>query len=223
MTTTYDDPNAFLMGGGIPAAQFDTIGTTVTGAISALPEVIQQTDPKDGSLKFWDDGKPRMQLVVTVQTDLRDPEIADDDGLRKFYVKAKLQDAVRQAVRASGARGLEIGGTLAITYTGDGEQKNRAFNPPKLYSARYTAPAQAAANDFLNGGQQAAPGAIAQMPQQASQRADALYQAAQQQLAAQQPAADGGAVWTPPPGMDPTQAAALAALPPAQRAALGYP
>ncbi|MEU4332354.1 hypothetical protein [Nonomuraea dietziae] len=202
------DANDFLMGGGIPAAKFETIGTTVTGQICAQPEVIQQTDLDTGKPLFWDDGRPRMQLVVTVQTNLRDPEMPDDDGQRKFYVRAKLQDAVRQAVRAAKARGLEIGGTLSITYAADGEQTRRGFNPPKIYTATYQPPAAVAANEFLNQGSPA-PAQQYAPPQQAPAPAPAA------------PAADGGA-WTPPPGMDPAQAAALAALTPQQRQALGY-
>lgn len=243
--------NEFLMGGGIPAAQFpdEAYGTTVGGVITTQPEMVQQTDLDDGTLKFWNDGKPMMQCIVIVQTEIRDPQITDDEGLRKFYIKANSLKAVREAVRRSGSKGLEVGGTLALTYTADGERKSRTKNPPKLYSATYQPPAAAAANAFLNGSQQPpaqqyapqpaqgfvppnqgpapqwaapAPGPIAQMPQQASQRADAIYQAAQQPAPAAPPAPADGGVWTPPPGMDPQQAAALANLQPAQRAQLGY-
>lgn len=214
------DANDFLMGGGIPAAKFETIGTTVSGQICAQPEVTQQSDLDTGKPLFWDDGRPRMQLVVTVQTDQRDPEITDDDGKRKFYIRAKLQDAVRAAVRASQAKGLEVGGTLAITYVADGEQKKRGYNPPKLYSATYAPPAAAQANAFLNGGQPApAPQAPAGGFVPPNQGPAPQWAAPAQQQPA--PAADGG-VWTPPPGMDPQQAAALANLQPAQRAQLGY-
>lgn len=222
------DANDFLMGGGIPAAKFETIGTTVSGQICAQPEVTQQSDLDTGKPLFWDDGRPRMQLVVTVQTDQRDPEIADDDGKRKFYIRAKLQDAVRQAVRASQAKGLEVGGTLAITYVADGEQKKRGYNPPKIYSATYAPPSAAQANAFLNGGGEVrdpwtgytVPAAQAAQPAQGP--APQWAAPAQQPAPATPPAPADGGVWTPPPGMDPQQAAALANLQPAQRAQLGY-
>ncbi|MEU8362345.1 hypothetical protein AB0C27_40635 [Nonomuraea sp. NPDC048882] len=206
--------NDFLMGGGIKAARFDTIGTTVGGPITTQPKVEQQKDLDTGELKFWNDGKPMMQMVVTVQTSLRDPEVPDDDGQRAFYIKANSLKAVREAVRRSGAKGLDIGGTLTLTYTGDGEQKARGKNPPKLYSATYQPPAQAAANEFLNGGQQ--PAAV---PQQAAYAPPAAPQPPAPAPAA--PTAPA-APWTPPPGMTPEQAAAVAALPPEQRAALGF-
>lgn len=140
----------FLMGGGVTSAKFEVPGTTVGGPILRQPEVQQQRDYSTGEAKFWDDGKPMQQLAVQVQTDQRDPEQPDDDGVRAFYIKGNMLKAVREAVRKAGAKGLETGGHLAITYTGDGEAKKRGFNPPKLYSATYTPPAAASANSVLN-------------------------------------------------------------------------
>ncbi|MFI6910135.1 hypothetical protein ACIBKY_53405 [Nonomuraea sp. NPDC050394] len=217
----------FLMGGGITSAKFPdgAYGTTVGGPITQPPRVEQQKDLDTGELKFWNDGKPMMQMIVTVQTDLRDPAVADDDGQRAFYIKANSLKAVRDAVRRSGAKSLEVGGMLALTYTGDGEKKKAGKNPPKLYSATYSPPSAAQANEFLNGGAPQAPAAhpggftpANQGPApQWAQPAQAPAPAAPQPAA---PAASG--VWTPPTGMDPAQAAALAALTPEQRAALGY-
>jgi hypothetical protein len=92
--STSTDPNAWLMGGSVPSAKFETHGDTVTGVITDTPEVRPQTDFDSGQPLFWDDGKPKMQLVVTLATDQRDPANADDDGTRRVYVKGKLQQAV---------------------------------------------------------------------------------------------------------------------------------
>ncbi|MBU8549761.1 hypothetical protein IMX12_13175 [Streptomyces sp. Babs14] len=133
------DANSFLMGGGgAPTAKFPTPGTTVGGRITEQPKVEQQRDIQSGEAKFWSDGNPMMQMVVTVQTDQRDPAIEDDDGRRRIFVKGQMKNAVADAVRQAGARGLEVGGTLQVRYTHDGEQKNRAFSPPKQYAAHYT-------------------------------------------------------------------------------------
>ncbi len=150
MTTppqSHQAPNAddFLMGGGgAPTAKFPTPGTVVSGRITQKPTVEQQRDIKTGDAKFWSDGNPMMQLVVTVQTDLRDPSIDEDDGRRRLFVKGVMKNAIADAVRNAGARGLEVGGTLAVTYTHDGIAKERGMSPPKQYTATYTAAAQAA-------------------------------------------------------------------------------
>lgn len=139
MSTPTQNADQFLMGGGAASAKFKEYGDTVTGTIAEAPEVSQRTDPKDGSPQFWKSGDPMMQLIVTLQTTLRDD--ADDDGKRRIYVKGKsLTEAVREAVKKTGARGLEIGGTLTVTYVADGPQPNKALDPPKLYTATYSRP-----------------------------------------------------------------------------------
>jgi hypothetical protein len=146
MTTTADQ---FLLGGGGKSAKFDTIGASITGTIANPPEVKQQTSMETGQPLTWDNGDPRMQLVVTLQTTLREDE--DDDGLRKLYVKGSkdpasqsLHAAVAGAVHAAGAKGLDVGGTLTVTYVADGVAKTRGYNPPKKYTATYKAPDAAA-------------------------------------------------------------------------------
>ena len=142
----------FLMGGGIKSAKFENVNDQIVGTIHEQPEVRQQTDLDSGKPKYWDDGRPMMQLVVTLQTDLR--EDAEDDGLRRIYVKGKsLTEGVREAVRKAGAKGLEVGGRLRVVYVADGEVKKRGFNPPKLYLAEYARPAAQEANGFLGLGQ----------------------------------------------------------------------
>lgn len=144
------DPNNFLMGGGGRSAKFENPGDTITGTICAEPEVKQQTDIKTGAPKFWDNGDPQMQLVVRLQTQLR--EDGDDDGIRAIYVKGgfkapTMQKAIADAVRAAGAKGLAVGGTLTVTYTGNGPASGVGMNPPKYYTAQYQAPVAGA--DFL--------------------------------------------------------------------------
>lgn len=180
----------FLMGGGgAPTAKFPVPQTTVGGRITERPTVEQQRDISTGDKKFWSDGNPMMQLVVTVQTDERDPQLDEDDGRRRIFVKGQMKNAIADAVRAAGARGLEVGGTLAVTYSHDGQASQRGFNPPKQYTARYTPAATVALNT-------PDPGFAAPAPQQ-------------QYAAPQAPAASAAAI----PGLTPEQLAAAAANP----------
>lgn len=148
MSMTADD----FFSGGTPSAKFDSVGVTVAGTITRVGEPMQQRDFTTQKPKTWDDGRPMMQLPVDIKTDLRDPEISHDDGTRAIYIKGELQKAIRQAVRTAGAPGLRVGGHLTVTYTGDGVASQRGMNPPKLYSAVYTAPTAAAGDQFLGGG-----------------------------------------------------------------------
>lgn len=137
----------FLMGGGVPSAKFPSVGDTVSGRIVRVGDPVQQRDYATGQPKFWDDGSPMMQLPVEVATDQRDPSVPDDDGTRCVWIKGQLRNAVRDAVRNAGANGLQVGGTLTVTYARDGQPSKKGFNAPKEYEARYTPPA--AGGDFF--------------------------------------------------------------------------
>lgn len=135
------DPNSILMGGGSPALKFDQIGTVHTGTVVAEPTASQQTDFRTKVPETWPDGSPKMQVLVQVATTLRDPEKPEDDGTRTLYIKGKeLTNAIRNAVRQSGANGIHTGGILTVQYVADGPAQ-AGFNPPKLYAATYQPPA----------------------------------------------------------------------------------
>jgi hypothetical protein len=151
--TATDSVNDFLMGGGAASAKFPTVGTIVKGKITAS-EVTQQTDFSTGKPKFYDDGKPMNQIVVTLATDERDSSVEDDDGSRKLYVRGQMLAAVRDAVKETGSK-LDIGGTLAVQYIED-KPSSKGF-PQKIYKAQYKAPdPTAASNDLLGGSEPAA-------------------------------------------------------------------
>lgn len=161
--TQQTDANALLMGGGSPALKFDAIGTSHTGTVTAEPTAKQQTDFRTGQPETWNDGSPKMQVLVQMSTALRDPANPDDDGTRTLYVKGReLTNAVRAAVKASGANGIHTGGVLTVTYVGDGQAANAGVNPPKLYQANYQPPAAS----FAGVAAPAVPATQAALPQQ---------------------------------------------------------
>lgn len=142
------DANDVLMGGGgAPTAKFHTPGTSVGGRITLPPKAHQEREFKpggQGAPKFYPSGDPIYGVTVQVQTNLRDPAIADDDGQRRLFVEGKrMKEAVRDAVHATGEAKLLQGGELHVTYIGDGQAEN-GLNAPKLYQALYVPPAQVA-------------------------------------------------------------------------------
>ena len=151
------DVDRFLFGGGGKAAKFDQIGDSVEGKITDV-QVSQQTSMDDNMPLVWPDGQPRMQLVITLQTQLKDD--ADDDGVRKLYAKggkyevaegtgSSMKDAIADAVKKAGARSIDAGGTLKVGHSGMGKKTNRGFSAPKLYRAVYTAPVASVSSDDL--------------------------------------------------------------------------
>jgi hypothetical protein len=137
-----------LLSTGVPSASFLEIGTVVEGKVLKL-EKLQQRDMDSGLPKTWDDGNPMWQFVFTLQTEMRDDKIENDDGIRKVYAKAQMEKAIRDAIRKSGATEVE-GGTLAVKFVRQEEPKKRGFSGPKVYAAKFTAPTESEA--FLEGG-----------------------------------------------------------------------
>lgn len=111
--------------------QMAPIGTTVTGTILDV-ERKQATDPANNTPQTWDDGNPKMQGIITLQTTLR--EDAEDDGRRTVYIKMwGLQKQALMAASQAAGGGPAIGDTFTATFTGLGKKTNPAFNAPKIY------------------------------------------------------------------------------------------
>jgi hypothetical protein len=138
-----DDVNAFLFAEGGKSFKFAKIGDTVKGTV-VKAEVRQQTN-LDVQLLTRDDGSPRKQLVVTLQTNEHDSD--DDDGVRMIYAKGgnfevakgegtSMRNAIADAVKDAGADRLEPGDELAVAYTGESKAR-RGYSPAKLYVAGF--------------------------------------------------------------------------------------
>jgi hypothetical protein len=139
MTTDEHEVDAFLMSAGGKAAKFDEPGDLVSGVV-VHSQMFQQRDFKTKVLKFWDDGNPMMELQVLLAT--KDADDAEDEGLRRLYVRGRMQTAIAAAIRKVGAGGLRPGGKLVVKYLKDGEAA-KGMSAPKLYQARYEAPDEA--------------------------------------------------------------------------------
>lgn len=137
-------------------------GDTVTGVIEKI-ETTQVNDFQTKQPAFWNDGRPKEQIHVIIQTQLRDPSVEEDDGRRSLWVKGwgiQLK-AFREACMQAGVKIPKPGDTITETYIGLGERGN-APQPPKVFSFRIE-PANGV-NNLLNGGQPQQP--VQQAPQQ---------------------------------------------------------
>src|ERR1051325_420828 len=136
MTT---DADSFLMGAGGRSASFKNHGDQVWGVVMNA-EMRQQINMDTNKLDFWEDGNPKMQLVVTLLTEEHADD--DDDGLRKVYIRGQMQKAVADAVRKAGERGIREGGRLFVRYVDDAEPTRKGFSGAKQYFAKYEAPSR---------------------------------------------------------------------------------
>lgn len=151
------DPDDFLMSGGSVSAKFPKIGHSYTGIVLSKRSEQQRDYDDNAKMLFWDNGKPKMQVIVELQTDAQGTfdrngnpeEVEDDDGIRSFYVRGEMQRAIRDGVRRSGAQTLELFGKLTITHSAIGKQDNPRYNPPKLYKAEFIPASRIPKNDPL--------------------------------------------------------------------------
>lgn len=136
----FSDANQLLSGPRQPIAKFDSIGDIVTGTLLDA-EVAPITSPT-GEIQTDKNGNPKQQIIYTLQTDERDPEIEDDDGKRRIFAKWAIQRAISTCLAESGLAkvGLQEGGTLSIKFSGTQKASQRGYSDIKLYEASYTAP-----------------------------------------------------------------------------------
>lgn len=124
-----------------PSAQFNAIGDAHAGRITKMEER-QQTD-KGGNLLTFNDGSPRTLWVISIEKEGGEVVALYAKG-GKFKAASgtgeSMLGAIGLAVRAAGASGVDVGGQLAVAYTGDGEETSKG-GTPKLYTAQYRPPA----------------------------------------------------------------------------------
>lgn len=172
-------------------------GASITGTVLDMAEV-QRTNFDTKAPEFWDNGDPKMQYRVTLQTELRDPANQYDDGKRELYLdgRRKVNDngtksrlfAVLDAVRqATGSDNLQRGATLSVTwvsgmgFAGDPRNYEATYQPPAM---NLGTPAQQYAAQSAPVEQYQAPAAqqgYAQQAYQAQAAAPTVDQAMQQQ------------------------------------------
>ncbi len=173
----YDDffNEALSGGGGGPTHKFREIGQTVLGEIVSMKRQ-QQTNFTDGKPKFDAKNQPQMEIVMVLQTELRDwQDVTDkakldketgqvrpadqDTGLRAVYVK-------NQMARALGTAALPgrpaVGGQVWLKYVSDRDIGKG--NPLPEFEARYKAPADTANDDVFGGSPSTPPAAPQSAP-----------------------------------------------------------
>lgn len=166
MTQPTNAISGFFAGGG-RAAKFPTIGTTITGTITAVHPPEPQRDFETGQ-----DIPGKTQVRIELDTDLRDPDIDNDDGSRTLYVRGWMTGAIGDALRKAAVKEPAAGGRLSITYIKDGPPSRPGLNGPKLYTAEYSPPGTAATQQFFDNGSEKPPAGIdpkvwADMPEEA--------------------------------------------------------
>lgn len=138
--------------GAIAAGDSPVNGTihegVVIGCESQQQTTYDPTDPsKSNKPKFWDNGKPAMELVITFQTAERDDQ--NDDGIRSVYAKGQLLAMIRESVKEAHAAdpkvvGIRPGGYIKMMFVNQEKLPVRK----NIFRAKYTPPAPSADDMF---------------------------------------------------------------------------
>lgn len=166
------------------AADKGYVKGTFRGGQVISKKIAPQTKMGTNEIITWQDGSPREQMVLTLQTAERaDPQ---DDGQRQIFIKGDAVRACREALGSVKANDIEPGGWYYQAWVDEKAAKQAGYNPQKIFKVQYAPPGAPDPN----------PVAIAPPPPpappvpQPGQGVDqfAAYAAYQAQLAAQQPA-----------------------------------
>jgi hypothetical protein len=119
-------------GSGNPGVAFDAVGQKVVGTIISTP---RPQETQYGNRLVVD--ITAVEGSTAVAGEQHAPIVAGQDYT--IWVKpGAMARAIKDALTAAGAPGLQEGGVLAVAYSADGERKP-GKNPPKLYTAQYKA------------------------------------------------------------------------------------
>lgn len=113
-----------LGGGGLKTLPFNTkdqygqnqsapVGTSFIGRVAENVVASQVTNYDTKEPEFWADGRPKMQVSVVLDTNLRDDE--EDDGRRSFYFKNQGFRALQDEMKRVGVKMFGIGTVIQIT------------------------------------------------------------------------------------------------------------
>lgn len=137
-----------FLSGGAPGQKFPEPGFKWGGTIIAW-QMTQQTDLTTGELKFWDDGKPKMQLELTMQGEptgycfnwngraFDKKVIPDDDGVRRLFVKGPMQSAIGKAKRDAKGQ-VEVGAYIEVVRGEDIPPTKKGYSPTQTFRAKWT-------------------------------------------------------------------------------------
>lgn len=137
----FNDINDQLVRSGGPTIKIEQPGGYVDVEVIDA-EYRQKTDIKDGTPKTFPDGKPKLQLVLTVMRDGADEE-------ERIFMHWTAEKALGKWLREKGEK-LERGSRLRIKRLDDVPPKTRGESPQQTYDVQHKpAPlTQPSAGDF---------------------------------------------------------------------------
>lgn len=113
-----------LLAGGssLPSVKFPSIGDNYKGMV-VDQEIRQQREfnPEGpGELKTWDDGKPMMQIVLTVEDKHKE--------VSRLYIKGRMMKVAKAALRGASMVSFKPGTLVDVTHIGVASNNAKEFD-----------------------------------------------------------------------------------------------
>ena len=126
------------------------IGFGYTGTLAEMPQQRQATDYTTKEPKYYKDGAPIMEIILTLQTNERNDE--EDDGMRRWYLSGMARRALQDEMKRLGIKRFGLG--TQVTATVDGFKPNPKGRSTMLFNVQlapteYVAPQQQAVEHTL--------------------------------------------------------------------------
>lgn len=115
------------------------IGDSIEGIISNI-SIRQTRDFKSKKPESWDDGSPKQQIVVIIDTTNSKGEIVSNSVYVKWW--GPNRKAFASAVVEGGGVAPVNGGKLKVTFAEEIPSEEKGMDPQKIFTYEYTAPAE---------------------------------------------------------------------------------
>lgn len=112
-------------------------GDSITGNVLDV-SIRQALDPQTRRPRVWENGDPVLQAVITLSTDLRAEDDANDNGERSIFIKwwGTQRQAFLDALKAAGQGDLSLGQEFTATFVRTEKATSKAMSDTKVYEYR---------------------------------------------------------------------------------------
>lgn len=149
MSQPIDEFEAFFTGSAGPkSVSPKKPGEFVQGLIYKYKMTEERDD--DNNIVYWPGSdKPKPQAILWLKTDLRDPEIPNDQGARRLWMKGNALWVVRNFCKDNGLGAPKVGGRIRLEVVSLKPNTDRKKQPMKEHAARYAVPTPATIAEAL--------------------------------------------------------------------------
>lgn len=108
------------------------VGDSITGFVTDV-QTRQARDPQTNKVRFWENGDPVIQVIVSLQTDAKTDE--NDDGVRSVFIKfwGVQRKALLEALKAAGQSDIIAGQKFTATFVGTEKATSKAMSDTKIF------------------------------------------------------------------------------------------